>query len=66
MPKMDGFKVCEQIRSEPEISKTKIIAISGYDTQENKNKILKIGADSFCPKPIDSHQIMKEVNRLMK
>jgi excisionase family DNA binding protein len=66
MPEMDGFKVCEQIKNEPETSKTKIIAISGYDTKENKNRILKIGADSFCPKPIDSIQMIKEIDRLMK
>jgi len=66
MPKVDGFKVCEQIRNDQETSKIKIIAISGYDTKENREKILRIGADYFLPKPIDHDHLIQTINELFK
>ena len=66
MPKMDGFKVCQQIRKEPETNQTKIIAISGYDTKDNRKKILDLGADAFCAKPIDSKKVLSMIDRLLK
>ncbi len=66
MPEMDGFKVCEKIRSNPETAKIKIIAISGLNSKENENKILEIGADIFLPKPIDSKELLSKVKLLIQ
>ncbi len=66
MPQVNGFEVCEQIKKDPETSKIKIIAISGFDTKENKEKILEYGADIFYPKPIDSKQLIKGIKHLIK
>lgn len=65
MPECDGFKVCRQIRDEKKTQQIKIIAISGYDSEENRLRILQAGADCFCPKPIDSKKFIEEINRLI-
>ena len=65
MPKMDGFKVCEQIKNDPETSRIKVIAISGHDSEENKKKILEKGADTFCSKPFDTDMILIEIKRFV-
>jgi len=52
MPKVDGFEVCRQMRKNPETKSTKIIAISGFDSDENRTKVLAAGADLFLAKPL--------------
>ena len=64
MPKMDGFEVCRRLKESPETADTKIIAISGSDTEENRQRILNCGADLFLPKPLDIKNIKKEIGTI--
>lgn len=61
LPGVDGFGVCRQIRTDPELSGTKVIAVSGYDTDENKKKIMAAGADRFLPKPLGAREVVEMV-----
>jgi len=61
MPKMDGFELCRRIKEDTDTADTKIIAISGYDTEENRQRILKCGADLFLAKPLDIKNIKKDI-----
>ncbi|MFH1155241.1 MAG: response regulator [Pseudomonadota bacterium] len=65
MPNMDGFDVCRQIRSNPETQSVGIIAVSGTDEPENRQRILGCGADVFIPKPIDTAAMKQAVSRLL-
>ena len=65
MPRMDGFEVCRRLKNNPETKNVKIIAISGFDTQENKEKILACGADLFLAKPLDLERLRKEVESIL-
>lgn len=65
MPKMDGFEVCLQLKKDSDTANTKIIAISGYDMEENRQRILKCGADLFLPKPLDIKNIMKGIEMVL-
>jgi excisionase family DNA binding protein len=65
MPKMDGFKVCKQIRSSQDTADIKIIAISGFDVKENIQKIIDSGADAFFPKPIDQNAIIQKIEMML-
>ncbi len=62
LPKIDGFNVCRRIRKKNK--KTVIIAITGYDSEENKNKILSAGANYFFSKPIDNQGIINIINKM--
>lgn len=64
MPGMDGFEVCKRIKENPATSHIKVLAVSGYDTPENREKILKAGADGFLAKPVDNEAFLDEVRRL--
>lgn len=65
MPKMDGFEVCSKIKNDPDTSDIKIIAMSGFNTDTNKGKILTMGADAFFPKPLEIKNFSKEVDQLL-
>ncbi len=53
MPGMDGFEVCQRIKSQPTTAAIRIIAVTGYPSEENIQKILAAGAEACLSKPID-------------
>lgn len=65
MPKMDGFEVCQRLKTDKDTKVTKIIAISGYNTAENRRRILACGADLFMAKPLDLKTLIREVSGLL-
>jgi DNA-binding NtrC family response regulator len=62
MPKVNGFKLVDQIRNK--WPKTKIILISAYLNREAAHLILE-GKVEFLAKPIDSNEMIAIVNRLI-
>lgn len=66
MPGVDGFTVCREIKSRPSTKNIKIIAITGYPTEENIEKIKKAGADAVFAKPFDYNQLLQEIQKIKK
>lgn len=65
MPGMDGFDVCKLIKSNPQTSHIKILAFTGFDTAENKEKAFEAGVDSFLHKTAPFDLLIKEIRRLL-
>ncbi|BDQ30670.1 MAG: response regulator [Nitrosopumilus sp.] len=64
MPRLEGDKVLEMIKKNDQ--NTKIIATSAYGRdQESINKLLKMGAISFVPKPLNRIGLMKEITDVL-
>jgi excisionase family DNA binding protein len=66
MPKLDGFEVCRRLKNNNDTSNIKIVAISGYEDQKNKERILSCGADRFFEKPVNIKIIINETNKLIR
>ena len=66
MPEMSGFEVCRRIKEDPDTSHTKILALTGYDTEENRKKIMEAGADGYMTKPVDRVVLLRHVENLLK
>jgi len=65
MPAMSGFEVCKQIKKGPETSHIKILALTGYDNKENREKIMKAGADDYMAKPVMRDVLLRHVKDLL-
>ena len=63
LPKIDGFKVCKIIKTRDR--SIKILAVTGYPTEENKKKILDAGADIFLAKPFAVEALLKNIENLL-
>ena len=61
LPKMDGFRVCGLIKKYN--AETKILAITGYDTPENRERILESGADDYMGKPFGMNKLLNKVEK---
>ena len=66
LPGVDGFKICRNIRKDPRFKETRILAITGQDTEEYKQRIIKEGADDYLAKPFDVKMLMEKIFRLIK
>ena len=53
MPETDGYQLLEQLRLLPGLSEVPAIAISGYASEEDRERALSIGYLALVPKPID-------------
>ncbi|MFC2048585.1 response regulator [Elusimicrobiota bacterium] len=64
MPGIDGFAVCRDIKEMG--LDIKVLAITGFDTPENKKKIMEAGADAYLTKPFEKEDLIEEINKLIK
>ncbi len=65
LPGVDGFQVCKSIRQDPDSKNTKILAVTGYDSPEIRAKILDSGADDYLGKPLEYHQTLDKISKLL-
>ena len=65
MPGMDGFEVCKRIKENPLSSQTKILAITGYNTKENRDRIMEAGADGYMAKPFLKGELLQQIEALL-
>ena len=65
MPQMSGFEVCSLIKEDPQTSHIKILAVTGYDTEENRDKIMKAGADDYMAKPLSADILLGRLADLL-
>lgn len=63
LPDIDGFEVCRQIRKDPRTAAVKIIMLTGKKNQDDHDRGLLCGADSYIVKPFKSAMIIDEINR---
>ncbi|WP_333608454.1 response regulator [Arsukibacterium sp.] len=64
MPGLDGFEVLSFIREQPELSKVKVLVISGMDRAQLA-KAQQVGADAVLSKPFENNELIQLVNSLL-
>ena len=65
MPNVDGFELIKSMRDNEEYSEIPIIILSSLSSQEEVNKGLSIGANSYLIKPFDPSRILYEVSKYL-
>ena len=61
MPGVDGFEVCNRLKKDPATRNTEVIAITGYYTESNMERILSAGAVACLKKPLDVDEVRARV-----
>jgi len=62
MPDVDGFQLLEQLRLLPGLSDVPAIAVSGYASEEDRERALAVGYLALVPKPIDVDVLFTLIN----
>ncbi len=61
MPGIDGFKVCNYIKTNPQIKNCKVVIITGHGNDDNVEKAMAVGADRALLKPVNIEKILEEI-----
>ena len=65
MPDINGYEVCQKIKSNPETKNTQIIVLSAYLDDDAFRKMKEYGADACFSKPLPLEQLKYEVAKLL-
>ena len=59
MPGMDGFTVARRIRSEPELRKIRVVALTGFGQQDDRRRTREAGFDDHLVKPVSREDLRR-------
>ena len=62
MPDIDGYTLTQQLRENPVLVSTPIIAITANVMKGDREKTIKAGCDGYIEKPIDVDRFIDQVN----
>ena len=53
LPRMDGLSVARQLHNDPNLSRMRIVAMTGSGRQEDQDSAREAGCDQYIIKPVD-------------
>ncbi len=65
MPGMDGFEVCKKLKEDPGSADIKILIYTADESDENRERIMALGADGYLVKPVDNNVFFRQVKNLL-
>ncbi|NIS82327.1 MAG: response regulator [Anaerolineales bacterium] len=66
MPKLDGFALAQEVRSNPDTQDIPIVFVSAtFITPEDKEFALSLGAVTFLEKPVDTQELLLTVGEVL-
>lgn len=66
MPKISGFEVCKQVRSNPATRDMAILMITALDQPSDIDRAVDVGTDDFLTKPINKTELLLRVRSALK
>lgn len=66
MPKLSGFEVCEQIKSDPSLSQTMILMVTALNELGDIERAVNAGTDDFLSKPVNKVELIKRVENMLR
>ena len=64
MPRRDGFDVCRTVKSDPNLSATKIVMLTALGQKTDQERAMAAGADFYVTKPFDEEELLALLGRL--
>jgi len=66
LPKMNGFEVCENLKSDKYTKSIPILMITALKELKDKIKALEVGVDDFISKPFENVELLARVKSLLR
>ena len=66
MPKLNGFEVCQKLKSNPETAGIMILMVTALGELGDIERAVKAGCDDFLSKPVNQLELLKRIDNLLK
>ncbi|MEO8269190.1 MAG: response regulator [Aureliella sp.] len=66
MPKLSGFEVCQQIKSDPKMSRVMVLMVTALNELGDIERAVKAGTDDFLTKPVQKVTLLKRVENMLR
>lgn len=66
MPDIDGFKVCQYLKENPETKDIPVIFLTAIGAEDDMAIGSKAGADGFMTKPFQTIEVLKQIEKLFE
>jgi CheY-like chemotaxis protein len=66
LPEMDGYEVARRLRQNPQLQNVRLIALSGYGQEADRQRSREEGFDSHMVKPVDFEKLEELLQRISK
>ena len=63
---MDGYEVAKRLRQQPELKDMKLIALTGYGQDSDRQRSREVGFDYHLVKPVAAQKLEEFLATLMK
>lgn len=65
LPRLNGYEVCQRIRTNPDWSGIKVVMLSAKGRELEVSKGLALGADAYVTKPFSTRELIALVQNLL-
>ena len=65
MPEMNGYEVCQTIKSDPDLKKTFVLMLSAKGQETEKERGKEVGADEYFVKPFSPSEIVARIKNVL-
>lgn len=65
MPKRNGYEVCADIKSSPELKETRVIILTAKGQETDRSQGMQAGADDFLTKPFSPMAVLARVKEIL-
>jgi two-component system phosphate regulon response regulator PhoB/two-component system alkaline phosphatase synthesis response regulator PhoP len=66
LPGMDGFQICQKLRSDERYARIPVIMLSGMAGEEEKVSGLDMGADDYVVKPFSPEELRSRIKAVLR
>ncbi|KRT55052.1 response regulator [endosymbiont of Ridgeia piscesae] len=66
MPGINGYEVCDRLRSLPETQDIPVVFLSSHGTLRERLQGYEVGADDYLVKPFEAEHLLARINVLMR
>ena len=66
MPKLSGFEVCKQLKSDPETASIMILMVTALNELGDIERAVDAGTNDFLSKPVNRVELIKRVQNMLE
>ncbi len=66
MPVLDGYQVVRRIRDNPQSTALRVIALTAYAMEGDRDRALAAGFDDYLTKPIDLKMLTRKIEQFLE